>query len=368
MRPTWADVDLAVIKRNIRELKKLVSPALFCAVVKADAYGHGAIPVARAAVDAGANWLAVALVEEGKELREAGIEIPILVLSEPRPSEMLEVVDCGLVPTVYSGAGIAAASAAASASNTVMDVHLKVDTGMRRVGVEPSFAVTLAQSIKERPSLSLEGMWTHCAVADEPNNPFSKLQLKIFNAVLTECEEAKIPIRIRHAANSALSINNPEGRYDMVRCGIATYGIPPYRKGLAPISLAPAMSLRSEVSFVKDIKKGEGVSYGLAWKSSCDTRVATVPMGYADGLRRNAGHLGGKVIIQGQKLPIVGNVTMDQFLVDCGTANVQSGDEVILIGSQGDKAITAEDWAEWLGTIPYEIICGVESRIPRRYL
>ncbi|MEG3585868.1 MAG: alanine racemase [Actinomycetota bacterium] len=368
MRPTWADIDLSVIENNIGELQKLVSPSLFCAVVKADGYGHGAIPVARAAVDAGANWLAVALVEEGKELREAGIEIPILVLSEPRPSEMLEVVDCGLVPTVYSGAGISAASAAASASNTVMDVHLKVDTGMRRVGAEPSFAVTLAKSIKERPSLSLDGIWTHCAVADERNNPFSKHQLQIFNKVLTECEEAEIPIRIRHAANSALSINNPEGHYDMVRCGIATYGIPPYQKGFPSISLAPAMSLRSEVSFAKNIKKGEGVSYGLAWKSSCDTRIATVPMGYADGLRRNSGHLGAKVIIQGQKLPIIGNITMDQFLVDCGEINAQSGDEVVLIGSQGDSAITAEDWAGWLGTIPYEIICGVESRIPRRYV
>ncbi len=368
MRPTWADIDLNAIEHNVNELRELVSPALFCAVVKADAYGHGAIPVARAAVEAGADWLAVALVEEGKELREAGLEIPILVLSEPRPSEMVEVVDCGLVPTVYSGAGISAASAAASATNMVLDVHLKVDTGMRRVGVEPSFAVASAQSIIERPSLSLDGIWTHCAVADEQNNPFSNHQLQIFDKVLTEYEEAGISVRVRHAANSALSVNNPEGRYDMVRCGIAIYGIPPYRNEFPPIPLKPAMSLRSEVSFVKDIEKGQRVSYGLTWKASVDTRIATVPMGYADGLRRNSGHLGGQVIIQGEKLPIVGNITMDQFLVDCGESNVQPGDEVVLIGSQNGRKITAEDWAEYLGTIPYEIICGIESRIPRRYL
>tara|TARA_B100001094_G_scaffold274946_1_gene282227 strand:+ start:1180 stop:2286 length:1107 start_codon:yes stop_codon:yes gene_type:complete len=368
MRPTWADINLAAIEHNIHEMQKLVSPKLFCAVVKADAYGHGAIPVARAAVDAGADWLAVALVEEGKELREAGLDIPILVLSEPRPSEMIEVVEFGLVPTVYSGAGIAAASAAASSHSEIMNVHLKIDTGMRRVGAEPNFALTLAKSISDRSSLSLEGIWTHCAVADDPSNPFTESQLQTFNEVLEGCEKAGIPIKIRHAANSALTVNNHKGHYDMVRCGIATYGIPPTNVDLSDINLKPALSLRSEVSFAKNILGNEGVSYGLTWKSPKPTRIATVPMGYADGLRRNSGHLGGKVLIQGQKLPIVGNITMDQFLVDCGNLNIQSGDEVVLIGSQGDNEITAEDWANFLGTIPYEIICGIESRIPRRYV
>ena len=367
MRPTWADIDLNAIRHNVQEIKKLVSPALFCAVVKADAYGHGAVPVARAAVEAGADWLAVALVEEGKELRDAGIRIPILVLSEPRPSEMVEVVESELVPTVYSGAGISAAAAAASSSDTNLKVHLKVDTGMRRVGVEPAFAVTVAKSINERPSLSLDGIWTHCAVADEPDNPFTDKQLSIFEKVLAEYEEARVSVTLRHAANSALSINKPEGRYDMVRCGLVTYGIPPHRDSNTTLDLRPAMKLLSEVSFVKDIGKGEGVSYGLSWKAPRDSRIATVPMGYADGLRRNAGHMGGKVIIQGQKFPIVGNITMDQFLVDCGEIDIQSGDEVTIIGSQGTEEVTAEDWAANLGTIPYEIICGVESRIPRRY-
>ena len=184
MRPTWADVDLTAIRDNVAELKDMMSPSLYCAVVKADAYGHGAVPAARAAVQGGADWLAVALVEEGRELRDAGIEGPILVLSEPRPSEMVEVVECGLVPTVYSGEGISAAAAAASSANKKLDVHLKVDTGMRRVGAEPEFALTLAESIRDRESLHLGGIWTHCAVADDPKDPFSIKQLSTFDLSL----------------------------------------------------------------------------------------------------------------------------------------------------------------------------------------
>ena len=368
MRPTWADINLSAIKDNVTELKKLVSPSLFCAVVKADAYGHGAIPVARAAVEGGADWLAVALVEEGRELRNAGIEAPILLLSEPRPSEMVEVVECGLVPTVYSGEGISAAAAAASSVNTMLNVHLKIDSGMRRVGAEPKFAVTLAQSVTQREHLNLEGIWTHCAVADDVNNSFSEHQLSIFNHVLEKLDQVDVPIKICHAANSALALNFPTGRYDMVRCGIATYGISPAQGWSENISLRPAMSLRSEVSFTKIIGEGEGVSYGLAWRAPKDTRIATVPMGYADGLRRNFGRQGGMVLIRGNKFPIVGNITMDQFLVDCGDTEVLPGDEVVLIGTQLGEEITAIEWAECLDTIPYEIICGIESRIPRRYI
>ena len=368
MRPTWADVDLTAIRDNVAELKDMMSPSLFCAVVKADAYGHEAVPAARAAVQGGADWLAVALVEEGRELRDAGIEGPILVLSEPRPSEMVEVVECGLVPTVYSGEGISAAAAAASSANKKLDVHLKVDTGMRRVGAEPEFALTLAESIRDRESLHLGGIWTHCAVADDPKDPFSIKQLSTFDNVIENLAVNDIQVDLCHAANSALALNFPVGRYGMVRCGIATYGIHPNQEQGSSVSIRPAMSLRSEVSFVKNIKAGEGVSYGLAWRAAQDTQIATVPMGYADGLRRNLGNQGGMVIIRGQKFPIVGNITMDQFLVNCGDVEVFPGDEVVLIGAQADQVITASEWAKSLGTIPYEIICGIESRIPRRYI
>ena len=239
---------------------------------------------------------------------------------------------------------------------------------MRRVGAEPEFAVSLAQSIAQREHLELEGVWTHCAVADDVDNPFSNRQLSIFNHVIEDLNQNEVQIKICHAANSALALNFSTGLYDMVRCGIATYGISPAHGWSQNIKLMPAMSLRSEVSFTKIISAGEGVSYGLAWSAPKDTRIATVPMGYADGLRRNFGRQGGKVLIRGRKLPIVGNITMDQFLVDCGDTEVLSGDEVVLIGSQLGQEITATEWAECLDTIPYEIICGIESRIPRRYI
>ncbi len=367
MRPTWADIDLEAIKHNVRQLHQMVSPALLCAVVKADGYGHGAVPVARAAVSAGAEWLAVALVEEGMTLREAGIDQPILLLSEPRPREMVQVAEYSLRPAIYSGEGLAAAAAAATQVDKKIAVHLKVDTGMRRVGVDPDLALTLAKAVFEKPSLVLDGLWTHCAVADTTDHPFTAKQLDTFNRTIDEISIKGIHANMHHAANSALAINNPEGRYDLVRCGLAIYGLSPINNASAELDLRPAMKVCSEVSYVKTIEAGESVSYGLSWTSERRTRVATVPMGYADGLRRNAGHCGGKVLIGGKRYPIVGNVTMDQFLVDCGEDEVASGDEVVVLGAQGEDQIPAEEWAENFQTITYEIICGVESRIPRRY-
>ncbi len=367
MRPTWADIDLEAIKHNVRQLDQTVSPAILCAVVKADGYGHGAIPVARAAVSAGVKWLAVALVEEGIALREAGIDVPILLLSEPRPLEMVQVVEHGLRPAVYSGEGIAAVAAAATQVGRKVPVHLKIDTGMHRVGVSPDSALTLAKAISEKSSLLLDGIWTHCAVADVPSHPFTARQLASFNKTVKEIETEGIESKMHHAANSALALNNPEGRYDLVRCGLAIYGLSPLEEKDSDLDLRPAMKVCSEVSYVKRIESGESVSYGLSWEAEEKTTVATVPMGYADGLRRDAGHCGAQVLIGGKRHPIVGNVTMDQFLVDCGDNEIVAGDEVVILGSQGDEMITAAEWAEIFDTITYEIICGIESRIPRRY-
>ncbi|MCH1512072.1 MAG: alanine racemase [Acidimicrobiales bacterium] len=368
MRPTWADIDLGAIKHNVHQLQKLVAPSLLCAVVKADAYGHGAVPVARAAISAGVEWLAVALVEEGITLREAGIDAPILLLSEPRPLEMVEVAAYALTPTVYSGEGIAAAAAAAKQADKIIPVHLKVDTGMHRVGVQPDLALTLAKAIQEKPSLTLDGVWTHCAVADEAENPFTAKQLTVFQRTIDEIQSEGINSTMYHAANSALALNKPEGRYDLVRCGLAIYGLLPAGYESSEIDLQPAMRVRSEVSFVKEIGAGEGVSYGLSWVSEKKTNIATIPMGYADGLRRDAGRSGGQVLIGGQRYPIVGDVTMDQFLVDCGTGDVIPGDEVVVLGPQGDDQITATEWAKIYKTITYEVICGIESRVPRKFI
>ena len=367
MRPTWADIDLDAITSNVAAIADLVAPAEVCAVVKAGGYGHGSVPVSRAVVEAGATWLAVALVQEGKVLRDAGVTTPILVLSEPRPLEMVEVVAYGLTPTVYSGEGLAAAAAAANQGGRRLDVHLKIDTGMHRVGARPEDAVALATAIHDKEPIDLAGVWTHCAVADDPDPTYTNTQLDTYDAVCAEIEAAGLDVGMRHAGNSAVAIAHPRGRYDMVRVGIATYGIAPSPSLAGRLELRPAMTLRSEVSFAKRISAGDGVSYGLAWEASVDTTIATVPIGYADGIRRRSGMVGGEVLIGGERRPIVGQVTMDQLMVDCGDAEVAAGDEVVLIGAQGDQRITAEDWAEKLDTIGYEVVCDIESRVPRRY-
>ena len=367
MRPTWADIDLDAIAGNIATIAEMVAPADVCAVVKADGYGHGSVPVSRAAVEAGASWLAVALVEEGRILRQAGVTTPILVLSEPRPLELVEVVAYDLTPTVYSGEGLAAAAAAANQGGRRLDVQLKIDTGMHRVGARPDDAVALATAIADKEPIDLAGVWTHCAVADDPDPTYTNRQLDTYDQVCADIAAAGLDVGMRHAGNSAVAIAHPRGRYDMVRVGIATYGVAPSPSLADRIDLRPAMTLRSEISFVKRIAAGDGVSYGLAWEAPTETTIATVPIGYADGIRRRSGMVGGEVLIRGQRRPIVGQVTMDQLMVDCGDAEVATGDEVVLIGAQGDDRITAEEWASKLDTIGYEVVCDIESRVSRRY-
>jgi alanine racemase len=368
VRPTWADIDLGAIRHNVLSLRGLVAPAEVCAVVKADAYGHGTVAVARAAIDAGASWLAVALVEEGRRLRDAGISVPILVLSEPRPFEMIEVATYELRPAVYSGAGIAAAAAAATQSGRTIPVHLKVDTGMHRVGAPAELALTLAKAIADRQTLELDGVWTHCAIADIPDDPYTNLQLDRFDAVLAELAANDLRPNWRHAANSATAMAFPRGRYDMVRAGIAVYGVAPGPGVADRLRLRPALTLRSQVSYVKAIAAGERVSYGLRWAAPADGYLATVPIGYADGVRRSLWSAGGEVLIGGQRRPLAGVVTMDQLMVDLGDDDsVHEGDEVILIGRQGSEEITAEEVAAKLDTIGYEVVCDIETRVPRRY-
>lgn len=367
MRPTWADIDLNAVAHNVRALRDHSAGASVCAVVKADGYGHGAVPVGRAAIEAGAEWLAVALVEEGRLLRDAGLRCPILLLSEPRPLEMVEVVAYDLTPTVYSGEGLAAAAAAANQRAITLDVQVKIDTGMGRVGIAPDEAVALARAIDDKPSLRLSGLWTHCAVADAPDDPFTSEQLDRFDAAVAAVKDAGIDVPMVHAANSAVALAHPRGRYDMVRCGIAVYGIAPSPALADELDLRPALTLRSQVSYVKRVAAGERISYGRTWAAPRETTIATVPIGYADGIRRRAGAVGAEVVVAGRRHPIVGTVTMDQLMVDCGDHEVRSGDEVVLIGSDGAATVGADEWAGWLDTIGYEVVCDIESRVPRRY-
>lgn len=367
MRATRADVDLRAVVHNVATLAELAAPAQICAVVKADGYGHGAIAVSEAALDAGASWLGVALVEEGAVLRKAGIDAPILLLSQPRSSDLEAAVRYRLRTTVYTPEGVEGLAAAAEQLGVTAMVHLKVNTGMNRVGAAPTDVVALAKEIASCPGLELEAVWTHCAVADEPGHPFTDEQLDRFESVIADLDAAGLRPPMLHAANSAATIDHPRARFDLVRTGIAVYGIAPSPQLAGRVDLRPAMSLRSEVSMVKRVRAGEGVSYGLAHRFTRDSTVATVPIGYADGVPRRLGLVGGCVLIGGRRRPIVGAVTMDQLMVDCGDDDVAVGDEVVLIGEQGEDRITADDWAALLDTIAYEIVCGVGPRVPRIY-
>lgn len=365
----WAEVSLDAIRANVETLRRLVAPAEVCAVVKADGYGHGAVPIAQAALEAGATWLAVAQVPEAAALRQFGITAPVLLLSEPRPSEIDQALDADVAITVYSPGLVAELAATVTARRgRPWPVHLKVDTGMHRVGVAPADAVALAKVVEAQPALSLEAVWTHCATADEPDDPFTALQLERYEAVLAEMSAAGVEVPMRHAANSAAAIAHPASRYDLVRCGIAIYGIPPSPTMAGAVALEPAVHLVTEVSFVKAVAAGEGISYGLRHHLERDTLIGTLPIGYADGVPRRLGLDHQDVLIRGRRHPIVGAVTMDQLMVDLGPDSVvQPGDEAVLLGAQGDERITPDEWAGRLGTISYEVVCAIGARVERRY-
>ena len=369
-RPAWSEVDLGAVRANARVLAETAAPAALLAVVKADGYGCGAVPVARAALDAGATWLGVALVEEGAELRAAGIDAPILVLSEPPPEAAGAVVSAALTPVVYTELGIEAlAKAVAELSpDAALPVHLKVDTGMHRVGCSPEAVATLVDAIDGRPELVLDGICTHFAVADEPDRSESNEQLDQFRQVLHDVDATRGRPRLIHAANSAALLAVPDACFDLVRVGIALYGVAPAPSLADRVSLTPVLSLRAQVTYVKTLPAGTRVSYGLRYELTRRSRIVTVPVGYADGVPRNLGLRGGEVLIGGCRHPIAGTVTMDQLMVDVGDAAVEVGDEVVLLGRQGDDEVTAEEWAERLDTIAYEIVTGIGPRVPRRYV
>ena len=367
MRPAWAEIDLGAIAHNVGVLRRAVAPSTVWAVVKADGYGHGAAPVAAAAVAAGAEGLCVALVEEGAALRRAGVDAPILVLAEPPPAQYAEPARWGLHVAAYSEGAIDGI-ATATPPDAVVPVHLKIDTGMHRVGAAPDDAPALARRIVGHDRLALRGVMTHLAVADEPDDPFTAAQLARLDAVLGALQAGGTEPAVVHAANSAGALAHPEARRSFVRAGIAVYGIAP-GPGVAAhaAELRPALALKARVSFVKRVAAGERISYGLRHRFGTDSVVATLPLGYADGVPRRLFATGGEVLIGGRRRPIVGVVTMDQLMVDCGDDEVAPGDEAVLIGTQAGETITATEWADRLGTIGYEITCGISARVPRCY-
>ncbi|HEY5023474.1 MAG TPA: alanine racemase [Acidimicrobiales bacterium] len=378
-RPVWAEVDLGAVRHNASLLRAAAAPAALCAVVKADGYGHGAVAVARAALAGGATWLAVATPEEGLHLRRAGMGVPVLVLSEPPPEAMADVVGHGLTPTLYSGPAVAAAAAASRRAGVVTDVHVKVDTGMHRVGVAPDDLLEVVGALSKEPWLRFAALWTHFPVADGvagEDRSFTEAQLHRLQEARGVLAGAGLAPPMVHAANSAGALAYPAARLDMVRCGIALYGVSPFpvldprlasvMDDTGAMGLRPVLSLRAKVGLVRRLDADERPSYGRLYGLRVASTVATVPLGYADGVPRRYFTEGGTVLVGGRRCPLAGMVTMDQIVVDCGPdADVAVGDDVVLIGRQGTEALTATDWAEVLGTIAHEVFCGIGARVPR---
>ncbi len=358
-RPTLVEVDLSAIRSNLETLKPAGAEVM--AVVKADAYGHGAVPVATAALSAGASWLGVALVEEGLALRAAGIDAPILVLAETPPGAERDALAARLTPTLHTQGALARLIAAGGRGT----VHLEIDTGMHRGGVwPPERAVEFATAVTAA-GLQVEGLWTHFARSEEDPDT-TRAQLDLFLAAAEAVRTAGIEPRLLHAANSAATILFPESHLDLVRPGIALYGIEPGSGLGAGLGLRPALSWRSAVASVRRLPAGTAVSYGHRYRLEADGWVATVPVGYADGYPRPASSRA-EVLVRGRRHRIAGTVAMDALIVDCGDLEPEPGEEVVLIGTQGGETLTAADLGEAAGTIAYEIVSRIGPRVPREH-
>jgi alanine racemase len=377
LRPAWAEVDLDAISANVATLAAEVAPAAVMAVVKADGYGHGAVGAATAALDGGAAWLGVALVEEALELRAAGIGAPVLVLSEPHPAAADACAEHAVAVTIGSLAGVAAFAAAGRRAGRPVAAHVKVDTGMHRQGCLPADLPAVAKAAADADGLDAEGLWTHFAVADDPDQAATTdAQLAAYLDALDVAAAVGLVPRWRHAANSAGATLRDDARFDLVRCGIEIYGLAPAPPLAAEVAarLRPALALRAAVTAVRTVEAGEKVSYGHVWTAPRRTRVATLPLGYADGIRRAlTGRM--RVVIGGRSYQQVGRVTMDQIMVDVGDAGLPGGADPgtpVEVGAVatllGDPAAGEPGVAEWsalLDTIDYEVTCGLAARVPR---
>lgn len=364
-RPTWAQIDLGNLSHNFYQIKKLLSPATkIMATVKADAYGHGLIPVSKRLVSCGADFLGVASIDEGINLREAGINLPILIMGLILKKDLVPVFKYNLAVTVCDEELAAALNNKARSLGKPAKVHIKVDTGMGRIGVLPQDAEDLVKNIHKLKYLKVEGLFTHFAFADM-NKEFTLYQLDLFNRLIDKLNKSGIHIPYTHAANSMGIIDYRNSHLNMVRPGLVIYGL--YPKEKLKIHLKPVLSLKTKVVFVKKLPKGHGISYGRNYITKKDTTVVTLPIGYGDGYPRNLSNRA-PVLIAGKRFKISGKICMDQIMVDVGRFPVKAGDEVILIGAQGKNRISVEELANLSATIPYEIVCGLGSRIPRVYI
>jgi alanine racemase len=365
--PVWAEVDLGAIRHNIRVLGDLAKGAEVMGVVKGYAYGHGNPASALAMIQGGATRLGVARVAEALHLREAGISVPIHVFSEPPAEAAPAFVDHDLTATVYTEAFARSLSAAATSAGRTVPVHVKIDTGMHRVGLQERELPGAVAMLRSLPGLEIEGAWSHLAVADQPEHPFTRKQLELFLDLVKVFESGNEQLRYKHIANSAATLSMPDAHLDMVRCGVASYGLWPGPALVGAADLRPALSLKARVTMVKKVMAGESVSYGLSYELENESRVATVGAGYADGYARRLSGTA-DILVGGRRHKVSGTVCMDQFMVDVGDAEVNVGDVVTLVGTDGQETIDAEELAALIGTINYEVTTRIPSRVPRVYL
>ncbi len=361
---TWIEVDLNAIEHNVRLVRQITGVQVM-AVVKANAYGLGAVPVAQAAIRAGAAWCGVARLEEGLELRRAGLDCPILLLGYTPLGRIEEAIAYRLSMAVWDGFQIHVVSSAAERIGKAARVHLKVDSGMGRLGVQPQDAVEMARQIVKTPGLAFEGMFTHFPRADEADQQPTNEHERNFREVLQAIQSAGLRPSIVHAANSAAALTRPSATFDLVRTGIALYGINPSKECILPSGFHQAVTWKTVLSHVKILPPGRGISYGHDYVTRQTERIGTLAVGYADGFRRLRKN---EVLVGGKRVPVVGRVCMDQAMVQLDELpEARMGDEVTLIGKQGDERITVDEVAERWGTNNYEVVCGIAARVGRVY-
>ncbi|MBN2426950.1 MAG: alanine racemase [Deltaproteobacteria bacterium] len=368
-RPTFVEIDLAALHHNFEQARKAAGQnKKIMTVVKADAYGHGAVPLAMALGKFGADILAVALTEEGMELRRAGITLPILLFGGLFPGQEEAIVRHRLTPILFDLETAHNLNRAAQKAGQPQPFHLKIDTGMSRVGFSWQDLDKVLNAFKDLPFLQMEGVISHMALADEFEEPFNQVQIERFGKACHKIREAGFEPRLRHISNSATLYSWDVPECNLVRPGITLYGSQPSAGFYKKLDLKPVMSLRSQVAMIKEVPPGTGVSYGHRFVTDKPTVLATIPIGYADGLNRRLSNCG-EVIIHGQRAPIAGTICMDWTMIDVThIPNVKVGDAVTLMGPSGDECISAEEWAEKVGTISYEIFCQISKRVPRHYI
>ncbi len=366
IRATWAEVNLKRLESNLAAIKRKVAPSKVMLVVKANAYGHGLAEVSK--VLAGkSDYIGVAVLEEGILLRELGVTAPIIVLSGIWREQIHRYLQYNLTLTGSSVERLQQIDAVAGRMKVKAKVHLKIDTGMERIGVHYYSAQSLQESALKCVNVEVEGIFSHFANADSKDLAYARLQLERFYEVLRFYERHSLPMPMRHIANSAAVLQLPESYLDMVRPGIMLYGVYPSPEAPRTVEVQPALAWKSRVVYFKVVKSGHPVSYGSTWQSNHAVRVVTVPVGYGDGYFRSMSNRA-QVILRGKKYPQVGKICMDQIMINIEGDSAYNGDEAILLGESGGERIAVEDLAEWAGTIPYEILTNINTRVPRVYL